>query len=160
MEITDRKEVCLWRKNWQKHTIRPDWKSVFTKNGKRGAIFTQKIKLKTNKIILIEIKDINIDTIQLTKLLNKYKTKNIYVMSFFNSVIKKINNNLFKIGILNYILNSTTTYNYDFMGILYDVASPHLINSLKKLNITVFLYAINKKDKLSYPDIYYIVDAN
>lgn len=81
-------------------------------------------------------------------------------MSFFNSVIKKINNNLFKIGILNYILNSTTTYNYDFMGILYDVASPHLINSLKKLNITVFLYAINKKDKLSYPDIYYIVDAN
>ncbi len=137
------------------------WKQPYKELKKRGLIKLEDVlKLKTNKIILIEIKDINIDTIQLTKLLNKYKTKNIYVMSFFNSVIKKINNNLFKIGILNYILNSTTTYNYDFMGILYDVASPHLINSLKKLNITVFLYAINKKDKLSYPDIYYIVDAN
>lgn len=137
------------------------WKQPYKELKKHGLIKLEDVlKLKTNKIILIEIKDINIDTIQLTKLLNKYKTKNIYVMSFFNSVIKKINNNLFKIGILNYILNSTTTYNYDFMGILYDVASPHLINSLKKLNITVFLYAINKKDKLSYPDIYYIVDAN
>ena len=46
------------------------------------------------------------------------------------------------------------------MRILYDVASLYLINSLKKSNIKVFLYDINKKDKLSYPDIYYIVDAN
>lgn len=108
--------------------------------------------------MLIEIKDINVDILKLTKLLNKYKNRKIYVMSFFNSVIKKFQNNNFKIGVLNYVLNSTSTYPYDFMGVLYDVASLHLINSLKKLNIEVFLYALNKKDKYIYDDVYYIVD--
>jgi len=116
------------------------------------------LKLKTDKVILIEIKDINIDTEKLTNLLNKYKSKNIYVMSFFNSVIRKFKKRSFKIGVLNYVLNSTSTYNYDFIGILYDVASLHMINSLKELNIEIFLYALNKKDKYIYKDVYYIVD--
>ncbi len=116
------------------------------------------LKIKHNKIMLIEIKDININIERLTKLLNKYNKENIYVMSFFNSVIKKFQNNNFKIGVLNYVLNSTSTYPYDFMGIIYDVASLHLINSLKKLNIEVFLYALNKKDKYIYDSVYYIVD--
>ena len=116
------------------------------------------LKLNTDKIILIEIKDINIDINKLTKLLNKYKKKNIYVMSFFNSVIKKFENQSFKIGILNYILNSSSTYHYDFIGILYDVASKHLIESLKKLKIEVFLYALSKKDKYLFKDVYYIID--
>ena len=116
------------------------------------------LKLNTDKIILIEIKDINIDINKLTKLLNKYKKKNIYVMSFFNSVIKKFENQSFKIGVLNYILNSSSTYHYDFIGILYDVASKHLIESLKKLNIEVFLYALSKKDKYLFKDVYYIID--
>lgn len=116
------------------------------------------LKLNTDKIILIEIKDINIDINKLTKLLNKYKKKNIYVMSFFNSVIKKFENQTFKIGVLNYILNSSSTYHYDFIGILYDVASEHLIESLKKLKIEVFLYALSKKDKYLFKDVYYIID--
>ncbi len=116
------------------------------------------LKLNTDKIILIEIKDINIDINKLTKLLNKYKKKNIYVMSFFNSVIKKFENQSFKIGVLNYILNSSSTYHYDFIGILYDVASKHLIESLKKLKIEVFLYALSKKDKYLFKDVYYIID--
>ncbi len=126
---------------------------------KKGLVKLEDVlKLNTDKIMLIEIKDINIDILKLTKLLNKYQNRKIYVMSFFNCVIKKFQNNNFKIGVLNYVLNSTTSYPYDFMGVLYDVASLHLINSLKKLNIEVFLYALNKKDKYIYDNVYYIVD--
>lgn len=117
------------------------------------------LKLKTDKIILIEIKDINIDIKKFSKLLTKYKDKNIYVMSFFNSVIRKFHDRTFKIGVLNYVLNSTSVYPYDFIGIMYDVASPHMIDALKDKNIEVFLYAIDKKDKLIYDNVYYIVDG-
>ena len=79
-------------------------------------------------------------------------------MSFFNSVIKKFKNPTFKVGILNFVLNSTSEYNYDFIGILYDIATTHMINSLKDLNIEVFIYAISKKDKYIFNDVYYIVD--
>lgn len=135
------------------------WKMDYKALRAKGLVRLEDVlKLKTDKIFLVEIKDINIDIDKLTKLLNKYKKKKIYVMSFFNSVIRKIKNNNFKIGVLNYILNSTSEYNYDFMGVLYDVSSPHLIRSLKNLNIEVFLYALNKKDKYIYKDVYYIVD--
>ena len=79
-------------------------------------------------------------------------------MSFFNRVIAKIKNNKFKIGVLNYVLNSKDDYTYDFIGILYDIASYHLIESFQKLNIEIFLYALNKKDKYIYKDVYYIID--
>ena len=79
-------------------------------------------------------------------------------MSFFNSVIKKFINPSFKIGILNYVLNSTSKYSYDFMGILYNVATDHMINSLQEMNIEVFLYALSKKDPYIFNDVYYIVD--
>lgn len=135
------------------------WKMDYKTLRTKGLVRLEDVlNLKTDKIFLVEIKDINIDIDKLTKLLNKYKKKNIYVMSFFNSVIRKFHNNNFKIGVLNYILNSTSEYNYDFMGVLYDVSSPHLIRSLKNLNIEVFLYALNKKDKYIYKDVYYIVD--
>lgn len=109
---------------------------------------------------MIEIKDINLDINKFTKLLNKYKDKKIYVMSFFNSVIRKFKNPTFKVGVLNYVFNSTSEYPYDFIGILYDVATEHMINSLKELNIAVFLYALNKKDKYIFKDVYYIIDDN
>ena len=63
-----------------------------------------------------------------------------------------------KVGVLNYILNSTSEYTYDFIGILYDVATNHMIESLQKMNIEVFLYALNKKDKYRFKDVYYIID--
>lgn len=118
------------------------------------------LKLNTDKIILIEIKDINLDINKFTKLLNKYKDKKIYVMSFFNSVIRKFKNPPFKVGVLNYLLNSTSEYPYDFIGILYDVATNHMIDSLKNLNIEVFLYSLSKKDKFIFKDVYYIIDEN
>ena len=125
---------------------------------KKVILIKDVLKINTDKIILIDIKDIKIDIKKLTKLLNIYKDKNIYVMSFFNSVLKKFKNPNFKIGLLNYILNSTSTYSYDFIGILYDVANKHMINTLNKMNIEVFLYALNKKDKFIYKDVYYIID--
>lgn len=135
------------------------WHYTYKELKRKGVVRLEDVlKLKTNKIILIEIKDINIDIIKLTKLLDKYKNKNIYVMSFFKSVVKKFKKRTFKVGVLNYILNSSDIYPYDFIGILYDVASLHMIESLKKLNIEVFLYGINKKDKLNFKDVYYIVD--
>lgn len=135
------------------------WKTNYKNLKKKGLIRLEDVlKLDTDKIILIEIKDINIDIDKFTKLLNKYKNKNIYVMSFFNSVIRKFHNVSFKIGVLNYVLNSSNTYDYDFIGILYNVASKHMIDSLKKLNIEVFLYALNKKDEYIYDDVYYIID--
>lgn len=135
------------------------WKMNYKDLKKKGVIkLIDVLKLNTDKIILIEIKDININIEKFTRLLNKYKNKNIYVMSFFNSVIKKFKNPTFKVGILNYILNSTSKYDYNFIGILYDVATTHMINSLKELNIEVFLYALNKKDKYIFKDVYYIVD--
>ncbi len=135
------------------------WKTDYKELKKKGLIKLEDVlKLETDKIILIEIKDINIDIAKFTKLLNKYKNRNIYVMSFFNSVIRKFKDVSFKVGVLNYVLNSTSTYNYDFMGILYDVASTHMVDSLKKLKIEVFLYALNKKDKYIYNGVYYIID--
>lgn len=136
------------------------WHYTLKELQQKGVVKLENVlKLATTKIILIEIKDINLDVTKFSKLLSKYKNKNIYVMSFFPSVIKKFSNHTFKVGVLNYILNSTSDYHFDFLGILYDVASFHLIDSLKKLNIEVFLYALNKKDKLIYDDVYYIVDA-
>lgn len=136
------------------------WNYTYKELKKKGIVKLEDVlKLKTDKIMLIEIKDINIDTIKLTRLLDKYKNKDIYVMSFFKSVIKKFEKRTFKVGILNYVLNSSNDYPFDFIGILYDVASLHMIESLKKLNIEVFLYGINKKDQLIYKDVYYIVDA-
>ena len=135
------------------------WNYEYKELKKKGVVKLEEVlKLKTNKIILIEIKDINLDINQFTKLLNKYKDKKIYVMSFFNSVIRKFKNPTFKVGVLNYLLNSTAEYPYDFIGILYDVATKHMINSLKELNIEVFLYALSKKDKYNFKDVYYIVD--
>ena len=135
------------------------WQYTYKELKQKGILkLEEALKLKTDKLILIDIKDLNIDTAKLTHLLGKYANKNIYVMSFFNSVIKKFNKRTFKIGILNYILNSSNTYNYDFIGILYDVASNNLIDNFKESNIEVLLYALNKKDKFIYKNIYYIVD--
>ena len=126
---------------------------------KKGIIKLEDVlKLNTNKIILIDIKDININIDKLSKLLNKYNNKKIYVMSFFRRVIKQFKNPTFKVGILNYVLNSSNIYPYDFIGIIYDIATYKMIDSFKKLNIEVFLYAIDRKDKFIYKDVYYIVD--
>ncbi len=135
------------------------WNYSYKDLRKKGVVKLEDVlKLNTDKIILIEIKDINLDINKFSKLLSKYKNKNIYVMSFFNSVIKKFKKPTFKVGVLNYVLNSSSVYDYDFIGILYDIATDHMIESLRKLNIEVFLYALNKRDKYIFKNVYYIID--
>ena len=46
------------------------------------------LRMTTNKLIMVEIKDVGIDIYKLNDMLNKSK-KNIYVMSFNNNLIKK-----------------------------------------------------------------------
>ncbi|MBE6154924.1 MAG: glycerophosphodiester phosphodiesterase [Firmicutes bacterium] len=136
------------------------WKYSYKELKRKGIIRLEDVlKLKTNKLILIDIKDVNLDIDKLSNLLNKYKKKNIYVMSFFNSVIKKFKNKTFKVGLLNYVLNSNKEYSYNFIGLLYDVASTSLITKFKEKGIEVFIYNVNKKDKFIYNDVYYIVDS-
>lgn len=137
------------------------WNQTYKELRKKGVIkLVDVLRLKTDKIVLIEIKDVNIDIVRFSKLLAKYQDKNIYVMSFFNSVIKKFKNPSFKVGVLNYVLNSKAEYTYDFIGILYPIANDHMIASLKESNIEVFLYGISKNDPLLWDDVYYIVDEN
>lgn len=114
------------------------------------------LKINSNKIFLIEIKNIdNYD--KFMKILSKHKNKNIYVMSFSNKVIEKINivNRNYKIGILNYVLNTNINIKkLDFIGILNNLLNESIIKELK--NLEVFSYGIIKKK--NYKDIYYIVD--
>ncbi|MBQ8902531.1 MAG: glycerophosphodiester phosphodiesterase, partial [Bacilli bacterium] len=77
------------------------------------------LKIDSNKIFLIEFKYIN-NYDNFLNIINKYCDKNIYIMSFSNRVIEKINkeNSCYKIGVLNYILNTSEfTKKLDFVGI-------------------------------------------
>lgn len=108
------------------------------------------LKIKTNKLILIEIKDSDIDTEKINNILNSHTGSNIYVMSFHNNVIKKLYNlkHNYKLGILNYVLNSKKDYPYDFVCLLDNFASKNNINNYFKNDIEVFIYGIldNKFD--------------
>lgn len=118
------------------------------------------LELPTNKIILIEIKDTNIDIDYLNNMLNKYKDKNIYVVSFYNEIIKKLLklDHNYKCGILNYIFNSEYSYNeYDFICLLNSSITSNIVEYFKKRKIEIFSYGIYKVKEYKN-DIYYIVD--
>lgn len=122
------------------------------------------LKLKTDKIMLLEIKEINIDIPVFQALIHKYKNKNIYIMSFFNKVIQKLKKNQQneKLGVLNYLLNSEENYEeYDFICILENVISEKIIHYFKNKQIEVFLYGIHHLEKTVtlYPNNYYITDV-
>ncbi len=113
------------------------------------------LKINTDKIILLEIKDFNMDVKKLIKLLNKYK-RNIMLMSFDTNIIKKIKtlNTKYKLGVLNYIINSDSNYDFDFICLLDIISNNFVINSFKKRNIEVLIYGvINTLD-----DAIYIID--
>lgn len=116
------------------------------------------LNISTNKMILIDIKDPLIDI----ELFNSYieKKDNIYVISFHNSIIKRLDkiNKKYHVGLLNYILNSNNNEkDYDFICLLNDFVTEDLIKVYEKLNKKIFIYGITKKiDYLKYP--YYIVD--
>lgn len=115
------------------------------------------LKINTSKIFLLEIKDFNINIKTFIKFLNKYN-KNIMIMSFDTNVINKIKKitNKYKVGVLNYILNSYSDYNYDFICLLDVISSNIVIESFKKRNIEVLIYGvINPTQNLTY-----IIDDN
>lgn len=121
------------------------------------------LKLKTSKIKLLEIKDINLNINLLNKTLNKYNKNNIYVMSFINHNINKLDslNHNYKLGLLNYKLNNKKLYNYDFICLLNDFVNDEEINTYKRKNIEVFIYGIrNNKINKKYKDVKYILDIS
>ena len=121
------------------------------------------LNLKSDKIFLLEIKEHNIDINAFLKILEKRKEKNIYIMSFFNSVIKKLKkaNCPFKLGVLNYVFNSENTYeDYDFICLLESVITKDLVKYFKNKKIEIFIYGIHHLNSLIsiYQDCYFITD--
>ena len=113
------------------------------------------LKIKTNKIFLLEIKDFHINIDSFLTLLSKYP-RMIYLMSFDNKVIEKIDkkNVPYKLGVLNYVLNSNDNYNYDFICLLDIIATNKIIDNFKKRGIDVIIYGTIKLSK----NLTYIVD--
>ena len=115
------------------------------------------LKIKTDKIILLEIKDFNMDVKKFIKLIDKYK-RNVMIMSFSTLVINKIKtlNTKYKLGVLNYIINSDGNYDFDFICLLDIISNNFVIERLKKRNIEVLIYGVI--DILE--DATYIIDDN
>lgn len=119
------------------------------------------LKLPTDKIILIEIKEKNIDILKLNSLLEKFKTQNLYVMSFFNEPIKKLLElkPSYKCGILNYLFNSEISYQeYDFIVLLNSTLTLNLIDYFHNRKLEVFSYGIIKSDFPYSNEVFYIID--
>ena len=117
------------------------------------------LNINSSKIFLIEIKNItSID--KFINLLKKYKDKNIYVMSFSNSIINKINksNKTYKVGVLNYVLNTNNDIKkLDFLVILNSILDENIMSRLKGLEI--FSYGVLESiEEYKYNNVYYIID--
>lgn len=118
------------------------------------------LKLKTKKKVFIEIKDFKMNLVELTKLLNKSKL-NIYLMSFDNTIIKQVSTfkRKFKVGVLNYYINSEDNYNYlDFICLLYLGISEKTINFFGKQNIEVVVYGLPSHLKVKDYNVLLIAD--
>ncbi len=115
------------------------------------------LKINSNKLYLLEIKDFNMDINAFLKLLNKYK-RNIYIMSFDINIIKRIRKitSNYKLGVLNYILNSEYNYDLDFICLLNVLASDKVLNYFKSKNIEVIIYGVKNVNK----NLTYIIDDN
>ena len=127
-------------------------KNVFYKDMDNVSKLEDILKINTDKIILHEIKDLDIDVKKFIKLINKYN-KNIMIMSFDVNVIKKIKKitNKYKLGVLNYVLNSDSDYNFDFICLLDIIATDYVIESFKKRNIDILIYGVvNDNRNLTY----------
>ncbi len=138
------------------------WKTYkYLKKKYNLPLLCEVLELNTDKIMLVEIKDKNFPYKKLIKTLNQYRNKNVYVMSFHNKVIEKLKKKgvYVKLGILNYILNSEEDYNLDFICLLNNLTTPHLIKEYEKRNVEVFLYGvINENNDLWYQNGTYIID--
>ena len=118
------------------------------------------LNLDTNKLILIDIKDINISIDKLIDKLNN-SNKNIYVMSYNKKVLDKIleRNIYFKVGLLNTVINSNKEYHkYNFIALLYSSITDNILKYFSKNNIEVFTYGITNYTNIYKNKIYYIID--
>lgn len=115
------------------------------------------LKINSDKLFLLEIKDFNMDIDAFLKLLNKYK-RNIYVMSFDINIIKRIRKitSNYRLGVLNYILNGEYNYDLDFICLLNVLANEKVLDYFKKKNIEVIIYGVKNVNK----NLTYIVDDN
>ena len=77
-------------------------------------------------------------------------------MSFNNNIIFELRklNKEYKYGVLNYILNSKSDYDLDFICLLDKIANDYIINNFEKRGIEVIIYGTIKIKK----DVKYIVD--
>ncbi len=119
------------------------------------------LKLNHNKIVLIEIKDYDLDIEKFIRLLDKYMNKKIYIMSFNDKVIKKIGEKTkrYKLGILDYILNFKEEFKIDFICLLNSTITNKIINKNNSKNIETFSYGVFTKDSMRIKNIKYIVDS-
>lgn len=154
----DKKFVCIHDFFWQNNLIS---KTNYSTVASTIPLLEDVLKLDTDKIILIEIKEKDINVEDLNQLLNNYHRQNIYVMSFHNEVIKKLLKleHSYKCGVLNYLFNSELSYQeYDFICLLNSTLTPELINYFLKRKITIFSYGLLNSTPKFYEDIYYIID--
>lgn len=137
----------LYKGNLVKNTYFKDMQGIL--------LLEDLLKINTDKLLLLEIKENDIDKKRLLKLLNKYQ-RNYYIMSFNTKVIKDLKNmdNKYKYGVLNYILNSDADYNLDFICLLDGIATNNIINNFEKRGIEVIIYGTIKVNK----NVKYIVD--
>lgn len=124
------------------------------------------LKIETNKIILIEIKEEKKENNDLIKNLysaiNKSKNKNIYITSFNYKILEKLKNEYpnLKCGLLTgtFINKNHKNHNFDF-----EIITSYNINKRNTNKIT-FIWALNTKKRyqelkeIETKETYYIVD--
>ena len=119
------------------------------------------LNIKTDKIILIDIKDSMIDIDNLEKLFLKYNKDNLYVMCFDEKVIRKLSENKerkYNLGVLNYVINTNEKhFKYDFLVIPSIAYNKKIKLLFENDNKKLMIYAI-KKENINNDMPYYIVD--
>lgn len=120
------------------------------------------LNLQTNKIILLEVKDPEMDYKVFHELLNRFPNQKIYVMSFYRKVLKNLKefSPFYALGILNTVFNSeeSSYKDYDFIGLVNYIVTPKLLSFFKKQSIEIFIYGLGNKKEYKYDEVYYIVD--
>ena len=157
-QTLDNKYVICHDAIYKDHII----KYTNLKNLKKLGLTTldEVLNIDTDKIILLELKDFNMDINNFANIINN-SDKNIYIMSFSNTLIKKMKPLIkVKCGVLNYIFNSEHDYNiYDFIALLNNTIDQNIIDFFNSKNIVIFSYGIFNLHQIN-PNIYYIVDNN
>lgn len=117
--------------------------------------------IKNSKII-IELKD-DFTKEELEKVLNNNKN-DIYICSFFKHHLEQIKGINYKIGLINYLLNSNIDYKkYDFYLLYYKYYNKIFFKRLETNKKELFLYGIKdfntiKNTKYYNKDLNYIVE--